>query len=434
MSLMSAVVEARPAPDVATTAVRAEARIALLGLGVVGGAIADLLAREPDCVGRRARIDGALVRHAGRRPDAPCPLVEDVSTLLDGDPDVVIEVLGGVEPARTIVVSALERGIPVVTANKSLLAAHADEILDASRRSGASVHLEAAVLAGIPFLGTFGRRGLASRVRRITAILNGTTNFVLTRLQRGESIEDAVADAQRLGFAEPDPSKDLGGQDAAEKLAVLIRQFAGARVHPAQIHTTSIAGVTPADLSHARELGGTLKPVSFAEWHNGDVSCFTGPAFLGNGDPLAHVEGVLNGIRLERDDDPLCFTGPGAGPRVTARTILDDVAEVLSGNGATGLREAIAPSRVTRPSGDGWFVRLSSPTRLPFPDDVSDLLGSHGVWTRRWGAIDSRTGDWRRYLLTFPVSAAALESGLRALSAASACQVRAFPVVDGSHE
>jgi homoserine dehydrogenase len=402
---------------VAATAPRGEARIALLGLGVVGGAVADLLVREPECAGRRARIQGALVRHAAARPGAPCPLVEDVSALLDSDPDVVVEVLGGVEPARTIVVAALERGIPVVTANKSLLAAHADEVLEASRRSGAPVHFEAAVVAGIPVLGTFGRRGLARRVRRITAILNGTTNFVLTRLQRGDSFEKAIADAQRRGFAEPDPSKDLDGRDAAEKLAVLIRQFAGA------------------DLSHARELGGTLKPVSFAEWRNGEVSCFTGPAFLDNGDALAHVEGVLNGIRLERDDDPLCFTGPGAGPRVTARTILDDVAEVLSGNGATALREAAAPSRVSRPSRHGWFVRLSSSTRLPFPDDVSDLLGSHGIWISRWGAIDNRAGDCRRYLSTFPVAAGALESGLRALSAAACgCRTRAFPIVEGSNE
>jgi homoserine dehydrogenase len=431
---MSAVVEALSAPAVAATAARGEARIALLGLGVVGGAVADLLVREPECVGRRARLDGALVRHAAAHPDAPCPVVEDVSALLGGDPDVVIEVLGGVEPARTIVVGALERGIPIVTANKSLLAAHADEILDASRRSGAPVHFEAAVLAGIPFLGTFGRRGLARRVRRIAAILNGTTNFVLTRLQHGESIENAIADAQRRGFAEPEPSKDLDGRDAAEKLALLIRQFAGARVHPAQIHTTSIADVTPADLSHARELGGTLKPVAFAEWRNGDVSCFTGPAFVDNGDALAHVDGVLNGIRLERDDDPLCFTGPGAGPQATARTILDDVAEVLSGNGATALREAAAPARVTRPARLGWLVRLSSPTRLPFPDDVADLLGSHGVWISRWGGLDGRTGGWRRYLLTFPVSPGALESALRALSAASGCQTRAFPNLDGSNE
>ena len=431
---MSAVVEAQAAPALATPAARGEARIALLGLGVVGGAVADLLAREPACAGFPARISGALVRRAAGRSGASCPIVEDVSTLLDGEPDVVIEVLGGVEPARTIVIEALDRGIPVVTANKSLLAAHADEILDASRRSGAPVHFEAAVLSGIPFLGTFGRRALASRVRRIAGILNGTSNFVLSRLQRGDSIDDAIAEAQRRGFAEPDPSKDLGGQDAAEKLAVLIRQFAGASVRPRQIHTTSIADVTPVDLTHARELGGTLKPVALAEWSNGDVSCFCGPAFLGSDDPLAHIDGVLNGIRLEREDEPLCFTGPGAGPYVTARTILDDVAEALSGNSATVLRDATVPSHVTRPSGQGWFVRLSSSTRLPFPDDVSDLLGAHGVWIRRWGRIESCSGESRRYLLTFPVSADVLDGGLRALAAASGCQTRAFPLVDGFNE
>jgi hypothetical protein len=119
---------------------------------------------------------------------------------------------------------------------------------------------------------------------------------------------------------------------------------------------------------------------------------------------------------------------------VTARTILDDVAEVLSGNGATTLRQATVPSRVTPPSGQGWFIRLSSSTRLPFPDDVSDLLGAHGIWIRRWGGIDSRGGDPRRYLLSFPVSADALDGGLRALSAASGCQTQAFPTIEGSNE
>ena len=432
---MTAVVEAQQKPALsARTAARGEARIALLGHGVVGGAVADLLAREPECVGRPARIAGALVRRTAGRPEARCPLVDDASPLLDDEPDVLIEALGGLEPARTIVIEALERGIPVVTANKSLLAAHGDEILAAARHAGVPVQCEAAVLAGIPFLGTFSRRPLASRVRRIAGILNGTTNFVLSQVSRGGTIDDAIAEAQRRGFAEPDPSKDLGGQDAAEKLAVLIRQFAGISVHPSQIHTTSIAVVTPADLAHAIELGGTLKPVSVAEWRDGSVSCFTGPTFVSTRDPLAHVNGVLNGIRLERDDDPLCFTGPGAGPRVTARTILDDVAEVLGGNGTTTLRDAIAPSRVARPSRQGWFVCLSSATRLPQPDDVSDLLGAHGIWIGRWGALDTRGGDSRRYLLTFPIGGDALDAGLRALSAASRCRTHAFPVVDADNE
>jgi homoserine dehydrogenase len=431
---MTAVVEAQAWPASARPAAAGETRIALLGLGVVGGAVADLLAAEPDCLGWPARITGALVRHTIGRPPTQCPVVTDVSKLFDDEPDVVVEALGGLEPARTIVLGALERGIPVVTANKSLIAAHGDEILAAARQSRTPLHFEAAVLAGIPFLGAFASRPLASRVSRITGILNGTTNFVLSAVQRGDSLDNAIAEAQRRGLAEPDPSKDLDGQDAAEKLAVLIRQFGGVNVRPSQIHTTSIAGVTPADLRHARDLGGTLKPVSLAQWDGSDVSCFTGPAFLSNGEPLAHIHGVLNAIRLERDDDPLCFTGPGAGPRVTARTILDDVAEVLNGNGTIALRDAIAPSRVTRPSRQPWFVRLSSPSRFPELDDLSDLLGAHGIWIRRWGAIDTRAGDSRRYLLTLPTAGDVLDAGLQALSAASGCQAYAFPVVGNDDE
>jgi homoserine dehydrogenase len=427
---MTAVIDAATVPG-APPSIRclAESRLALLGLGNVGRTLARLIQRDPGCLGRPVRVEGALVRYAGRHRSAPCRIVEDPSQLLDARPDVLVEVLGGLEPARRLVVDALERGIPVVTANKSLLAVHGEEISDASRRSGAPVHFEAAVLAGVPFLSTFGRRPLAAAPTRIVGILNGTSNFVLSRVASGIDPAAAIAEAQHLGLAEPDPSKDLAGADAAEKLTILIRQFFGLRVHPGQVRTESIDRLLPADLDHARELGGTLKPLAFAESIGGAVACWAGPAFLFNDDPIAHLSGVLNAVRLETDGQPpLCFTGPGAGPEVTARTILDDVGEVLSG-ARGGLRQAEAAGGAADGHASAWYVRLRLPGDVPGTEAIASLAQGHATWIRRWSTPDWRSGTCERRFLTFPCTEGALESALRALAAQFNCTTQAFPVV-----
>ena len=430
---MTTLVDSRPAmqPEAARTRCSsADARVALLGLGRIGSAVAGLLAREPLAGRSAARITGALVRRV-RSSSAygAFPVCTEPAELLDTAPDVLIEVLGGLEPARTLVLEALRRGIPVVTANKSLLAVHGDELFAAARRFETPLRCEAAVLAGVPFLGTFGNRPLASAVDRITGIFNGTSNFVLSRIEDGLAAADALADARRRGFAEPDASKDMDGSDSAEKLAILIRHFARLSVHPADIPRTSVSGIGPAELARARELGGRLKPVAFAEWSDNVVTCFTGPAFLIEDDPLAGLRGVLNGVRLERDGSlPLHFTGPGAGPEVTARTILDDVVEVLADLRVPALGGE-PRARVSSPSALGWYVTLHSGV-LVDPVDVADLLGSYGIWVRRWGAAHRDSGSTARSLLTFPCSLAELESALRAYAAASGCATLAYPIVE----
>jgi homoserine dehydrogenase len=204
-------------------------RIGLLGVGTVGSAVARLALTCPDELGWPLRITTGLVRDLDK-PRLPDSLELTVcgTAVLDSDPDVVIEVLGGLEPARTLVLEALRRRIPVVTANKSLLAHHGEELLDAAALAGVPLRYEAAVVAGVPFLGTFARRPLASRVTSIFAVVNGTSNFVLSQMDDlGCDFDAAVARAQALGFAEPDPSKDVDGIDASEKLTILVRQFFG---------------------------------------------------------------------------------------------------------------------------------------------------------------------------------------------------------------
>jgi len=411
-----------------------EIRVALLGLGRIGSAIADIIVREP--LGGRipATITGALVRNA-RTASAhgTVPLLTDPGGLLDSAPDVLIEVLGGLEPARTLVLAALERGIPVVTANKTLLAVHGDELFGAARRFETPLRCEAAVLAGVPFLGAFGNRPLAAAVDRITGILNGTSNFVLSLVDEGRESADALAEAGRRGFAEPDSSKDMDGSDSAEKLAILIRHFARLSVQPSDIRRTSIDGIGPGELARARELGGRLKPVAFAEWSGRDVACFTGPAFLKEDDPLAALRGVLNGVRVERTGSvPLHITGPGAGPDVTARTVLDDVVEALADRRVPAFG-GVPRGRATGPSGLGWYLTLHS--RAPVdPVDVADLLGSYGIWVYRWGAELPESGGSSRSLLTFPCPVAEVECALRALADAAAGRTLACPIVEAGRD
>ena len=308
-------------------------RIGLLGVGLVGSAVARVAAARSQTINRPIHVTAGLVRNlsAPGRPDTVA-LTADGLAVLDTNPDVVVEVLGGLEPARTLVLEALARGIPVVTANKSLLAHHGDEILEAAAVNGVPVRYEAAVIAGVPFLGTFARRPFASTFTTLTGIVNGTTNYILSAMaEEGLELAVALAEAQRRGFAEPDPSKDIDGVDAAEKLVILIRQFFGVRVAPGDVETTGIRNVTTADLERAHERGGTLKSLAFASWRPGQLTACVKPTFVPATHPLAGLRGASNGILLQDGSGrELTFTGPGAGPEVTAVTILDDVIELLS--------------------------------------------------------------------------------------------------------
>jgi homoserine dehydrogenase len=409
--------------------------IALLGLGRVGSAVASLALDAPGALGLPVRITGALVRDCDRpREDGlqrRVRLTADAADLIALRPDLVIEVLGGIEPARTIVLQALAHGIPVVTANKSLMAAHGDELLAAAARGGAALRYEACVLAGVPFLGTFAARPLAARLFRVSGIVNGTTNFILTKMDRErQDFEDALADAQRLGFAEPDPASDIDGVDAVEKLSVLIRHFGRRTVRPAAIETRGIRAVRAADLRHAREFGGAIKMIVDAEWSAEGVRAFVGPAFVPAAHKLSRIDGVENAVCLQgrrggSASDPaidLFYAGPGAGPAVTAATILDDVAECCAHRGKAGPPECAAAAEPVRcePPATAWFVRVSGVT-LPGGADIADFLASYGVTLRRV-APDETPGEGAAcYLLTWPSPRARLERALAALAEAARC-------------
>lgn len=434
--------------DTSAGCIPATCRIGLLGLGNVGSAFArharaaaaDLAAR-----GFSPIVATALVRSTSQ-PRAAADFVRtmtsDPDTFFAEPVDVVVEALGGVEPAYSLVRRALDRGIPVVSANKSLIAACGEELAQLARRRATALRFEASCIAGVPFLGTFERRPLAARASGVTAILNGTTNSILTAMASGVSFDAALADAQRLGFAEPDPSMDISGADAAEKLAILVRLFGRLLVDPAALPLEGIGSVEPGDIAAAAAFDGAIRPVAQASWQGRSIHAFVGPAFVAGTHPLARVSGVTNGIvitpRLRQGyagqaapaPGTQCFIGPGAGPDVTAETLLDDVSELMAEPvlSAVDGRRVRTPApetsqtatSVTRPH-SGWFVRLDGRAREA---DVADLLGSYGIWTTRV----ARRGD-RICVLTCPTSYGRLQSALDALQAALGLTAAAFPAV-----
>lgn len=406
----------------------ATCRIGLLGFGNIGSAVARL-AREaaPQLAARGLApiVATSLVRTTSRpRPDAGLAgTITDSPDLFFSEPvDVVVEALGGVEPAFALVRRALDRGIPVVTANKSLIAAHGEPLARLARRRGTALRYEAACIAGVPFLGNFERRVLVSRASAVTAILNGTSNYILTRMTRGGSFEAALADAQRLGYAEPDPSMDVSGADAAEKLTILVRLFGRLLVDPAAIPLDGLASVEPDDIAAAAAFDGAIRPVSRAAWTGTAIRAHVGPAFLGRSHPLTRVAGVTNGVVIDADRGAQCYIGPGAGPEVTAATLLDDVAEIVTERRVrTPPSESVkTASSVTRPESD-WFVRFAGAAR---PADIADLLGSYGIWCARL----ERRGD-RVYALTCHASPARLHAALDAVHAATGATAAAFPAL-----
>lgn len=386
--------------------------IALLGAGGIGSALARRIGRSDH---PPARIVRALVRDPGKPREAPFPagcLTTDADAVFDPRPDVVVELLGGVEPAATLVARALSRGIPVVTANKSMLAARGAELAALAVRAGVPLLYEAAVLAGVPFLGALASRASAAAISRLEGIVNGTCNVLIGALAEGTPLQVALADATRRGLAEPRPDNDLHGVDAAEKLAVLLRHLRWGEIEARGIETGTLEALTPADLAAAAAFGGVIKPVVFAARRGHSIEAFSGPAFLPSSHRLARVDGVENAIVFTTPHGTVVHGGPGAGPDATAATILDDAIEAAGGCAwqAPVSGVAVQPGEPHT----GWFVRLAGAGALPPADEIADFLGAHGIWMRR-----SSTDPLSTHHLTYPAPKARLDRALASLGHAS---------------
>jgi homoserine dehydrogenase len=298
-------------------------RIGLLGHGTVGGAFETLLAQRAEHVaaitGLHPRISGVLTRSGG-----------DFEQILDGC-DLVVELIGGLDPARDYVLRAMRAGRHVVTANKQLLSHHGEELWGVAREHGVQLRFEAAVAGVVPVIRVLQESLAAAHVDRIHGIVNGTTNYILSEMARtGCAYADALADAQRLGYAEADPTDDVNGRDAAAKMAILARLAFDTPVHIDQVTCEGIEQITADDMEYAEELGLGLKLIGTAERIDGRLAVRVHPAFLYDGHPLASVHGPFNAITVESEAiTEITMSGPGAGGPQTASAVLGDVISAM---------------------------------------------------------------------------------------------------------
>ena len=315
-----------------------EIGIALMGLGNVGLGSFRILQEHQAVIeqrlGARVRVRHILVRDASRdrgEPSAAPLLTSDPRRVLD-DPEVAIavELIGGTTVARELVKAAIARGKHVVTANKSLLSEHGEELFAAAKAAGVDLNFEGAVCGGIPIIRTI-REALASdRIEALYGIVNGTTNFILSAMaDEGASYADALARAQRLGYAEADPTLDVSGVDAAQKLSLLASLSFMSRVRPEQVSVEGIAGVEPVDLGVAGEFGYAIKLLAVARRTDSGIEARVGPTLVAARSPLADVRGAFNAVLLQCAAlGPALLYGQGAGARPTGSAVVADVLDV----------------------------------------------------------------------------------------------------------
>mgnify|MGYP006421660209 CR=1 FL=1 len=314
-------------------------KLGLLGLGTVGSGTLNVLQRNADEIARRAGR-GIVVSHASVRSRARLEglatqdirLSEDPRTVVD-DPDVevIVELIGGHEPAFELVMRAIENGKHVVTANKALIALQGNEIFAAAQRKGVMVAFEAAVAGGIPIIKSI-REGLAgNQIRWLAGVVNGTGNFILTEMRdHARDFADVLAEAQRLGYAEADPAFDVDGIDAAHKLTILGSIAFGIPLQYDRVYMEGISGVTRDDVTYAEELGYRIKHLAIARLTNGNVELRVHPTLIPERRLLASVDGVMNAVVVQADAlGPTLYYGAGAGAEPTASAVVADIVDVV---------------------------------------------------------------------------------------------------------
>jgi len=344
-------------------------KVGLIGLGTVGQGVVRVLKTNGDEIARRAGrpiiVTQASVRDASRKRDCDLTgitLHGDPMAVVNSDVDVIVEVIGGLSPARELILAAIEQGKPVVTANKQLLAERGNEILDAARARGVLIAFEAAVAGGIPIIKAL-REGLsANRIDSIAGIINGTCNYILTQMTaKGQSFADALADAQKLGYAEADPTFDVEGIDAAHKLTILASIAFGMPLRFESVATEGLSKVQAQDIQLARELGYRIKSLGIAKRGARGVELRVHPTLVRDDHLLAKTDGALNAIRVHGNAvGQTVYVGRGAGGEPTASAVIADLVDVA--------RLAGADARHFVPSLGFDSGRLSEHPTLGFTD------------------------------------------------------------------
>jgi len=374
------------------------AKVAIIGFGTIGSGAARLLLEQGD----------RLARHAGKRLELACVvdsdlersrnyrlppgmLTADLAKVLD-NPEIVaaIELVGGLEPARTIVLKLLESGKDVVTANKALLAEHGPELFDRARKLGRSIAFEASVAGGIPIIAALSEGLVANQIESIHAILNGTSNFILTQMEENNTdYASALAEAQQRGYAEANPTMDVNGSDAAQKLAILAHLAFGARLNWREIPRTGIDIVDVADMRYARELGYSIKLLAVAELVPEGLELHVSPTLVRHGAPLAEVRGAYNAIRVVGDAvGRVYFQGLGAGQMPTASAVVADLINTVVGRMAITFRtlglwsndgeSPVLPRDPAQVPGR-FYLRINADDRPGVMSEITGILGRHKI-------------------------------------------------------
>ena len=374
-------------------------RVGVLGCGNVGGALVSILATDADMIAARTaiRLEVArvAVRSTARERQVPVPadlLTNDASQVVtDPSIDVIVEVIGGIEPARTLILDALKAGKPVITANKELIANVGPELFEAAGAAGVDLLFEAAVGGGIPLIRPLRESLAGERIRRVTGIVNGTTNFILTRMSEDHaSYADALAEAQQLGYAERDPTADVEGFDAGAKAAILASIAFGARVVAGDVYREGISGISAADIAFAARLGYVVKLVAIAERIGGvggsedEIAVRVHPAMVPASHPLASVRDSFNAVFIEGEAvGELMLYGRGAGGMPTASAVLGDLIDAAHNLRAGGVGRSPQPAAVKLRSIDdlssAYYLDLEVADRPGVLAAVAGVMGAHDV-------------------------------------------------------
>ncbi len=384
-------------------------RVGLLGCGNVGAPLVELIGRRSDDIAARTglRLEVARVAVRSLAKERPVQLPDGVLTLdaaglvVDPHIDVVVEVIGGIEPARELILAAFKAGKPVVTGNKELLANVGAELFAAAEEAGVDLLFEAAVGGGIPVIRPLRESLAGERIDRVMGIVNGTTNYILTRMtEAGASYADALSEAQSLGYAERDPTADVEGYDAAAKAAIIASIAFGARVVAGDVYHEGISGITTADIDYARKMGYVVKLLAIAEQHDGtdgaagaagavasEVAVRVHPAMVPAEHPLASVRDSFNAVFVEGAAvGDLMFYGRGAGGYPTASAVLGDLidAAVNRTRGSHASIGALGKARL-RPIDEvesAYYLNLDVFDRPGVLAAVAGVFGTHGVSIR----------------------------------------------------
>jgi homoserine dehydrogenase len=377
-------------------------RIGVLGCGNVGAALCALVDEQRDLVEARTGLRLEVTRVAVRSitQERQVELADGVLTtdaadvVADPDVDVIVELIGGIEPARRLVTSALAAGKPVVTANKELLANHGAELYDAAAASRVDLLFEAAVAGGIPLVRPLRESLIGEPITRVMGIVNGTTNYILTRMtEEGATYQEALAEAQTLGFAERDPYADVEGYDAAAKAAIIASIALGAEVVAGDVYHEGIAGVTPQDIAFAHRLGYVIKLLALIDRFPGsldaptEVAVRVHPTMVPHNHPLAAVRESFNAVFIEGDAvGDLMFYGRGAGGRPTASAVLGDLVDAAGnlrqGSSASLVTDGKAHIRSIDDLSSEYYLSLEVLDRPGALAQVASVFGAHGVSIR----------------------------------------------------